>query len=496
MDEDENNAVNRDELLQQFRDSLSKPMAERYFDEDALIDIFDYAGDLGDDYLRMEALMCGARFFPDSTELLQRRGIFYSQYSDRTRQQFLELSPQGDGMIFSLLSLRDNPPADKAELCQALDEIIDSTDEIEDEEIIQLVESVSELGAYAWAKDRYNYIFEKAAYKQGFVYEMAMLAESFADYAFSISLLEKLTEIDPFNSYYWMVLARQYAGVSNYEGAVSAIDYSLAINPKNAESLYLKGRLVYKMEHDFDKALSLCEQAMKLSNGNTDVVRFMASMHHEHHDDASAVSLLREVLNSPTLGFDAPFSDPSSNTSKAIELIPDMVLLGAEDTDQLLDRFFQANSDNSLQMWTTWASQLNAVGQRELAQKVIRAFERNSGQQTTSIITIEQDFLNGNYKAALEGINALTEDGEIFPSLYPSAMAMRLLVLIKEHKYREARMYAELLQHQSVDPEAFSVSQRLEFYALNDIVSRVAKLLDREPPMPDSFWDSYNPLCY
>ena len=70
MDEDEQYVDNRDQVLARFRQQLGKPLSERFFDEDFLLDVFDYAGDIQDDYLRMEAMMCLARFYPDS-ELFQ-----------------------------------------------------------------------------------------------------------------------------------------------------------------------------------------------------------------------------------------------------------------------------------------------------------------------------------------------------------------------------------------------------------------------------------------
>ena len=60
MIEDENED-RRQELCARFRKSLTKPVGERFFDEDELIDLFDFAGDMADDYLKMEVLMCGAR---------------------------------------------------------------------------------------------------------------------------------------------------------------------------------------------------------------------------------------------------------------------------------------------------------------------------------------------------------------------------------------------------------------------------------------------------
>ena len=56
----------REELYNRFKLSLSRPVTERFFDEDELVEIYDYAGDVSDDYVQLEALFCGARLYPES----------------------------------------------------------------------------------------------------------------------------------------------------------------------------------------------------------------------------------------------------------------------------------------------------------------------------------------------------------------------------------------------------------------------------------------------
>lgn len=73
---EDHNSNPADELRERFRSELGLPPAQRYYSEDELIDIFDNSGDAGDDYLRTEALLLGARLYPDSQALLERRAIF------------------------------------------------------------------------------------------------------------------------------------------------------------------------------------------------------------------------------------------------------------------------------------------------------------------------------------------------------------------------------------------------------------------------------------
>ena len=54
----DNNDDRRNELCERFRQSLKNGGAgSEYFDEDELIEVFDYAGELNDEYLRFEAML-------------------------------------------------------------------------------------------------------------------------------------------------------------------------------------------------------------------------------------------------------------------------------------------------------------------------------------------------------------------------------------------------------------------------------------------------------
>ena len=103
----------RQELLDRFRKALANPdggEASQWFDEDDLLDVFDYAGDIGNDYLRAEALLWGARYFPDSQRLKERRGVFYSDVlSDSDVEAFTADNGEVTTLLTELLSLRARP---------------------------------------------------------------------------------------------------------------------------------------------------------------------------------------------------------------------------------------------------------------------------------------------------------------------------------------------------------------------------------------------------
>ena len=143
MIEDENED-RRQELCERFRKSLTKPVGERFFDEDELIDLFDFAGDMADDYLKMEVLMCGARLYPESALLKERRAIFYSFVSDDAASKFLEDNPQENSPMWEIMRLRSRAPHGK-DAERALEYLLGGVDKLDDEEVIQFVELASQV---------------------------------------------------------------------------------------------------------------------------------------------------------------------------------------------------------------------------------------------------------------------------------------------------------------------------------------------------------------
>ena len=332
MDEDEAYSETRDELLKRFRESLTKPLSERYFDIDDLIEVFDYAGDVNDDYLRIEALMCGARYFPDSEALLERRAIFYSQYSQRAQNQFLQDNPSDGNLILDFIALKsENLTAEEAQA--AVDRLIDTHPAMNDEEVIQFIDLCSCLNLYPWLKDHFEYLRGKVEYVNVLLYETAIIAEYNKDVEFCTALLEELTQEEPFNSFYWMMLSRQYASSEDWVKAVNAIDYSLAINPDAPQSLLMKAKLYYALDKPIDEIERIMLRAIEISNGDLECVKYLASIYADDGRTEKGRDLLLETIS-------------SRDNESDLEIIPELILYRPKQIDTLLDRFYNATADN------------------------------------------------------------------------------------------------------------------------------------------------------
>ena len=145
-------AENR-ELLDRFAAALRDRDTSAWFDEDELLDIFDFAGDYGMDYLRAEALFWGVRNFPDSRALMERRAVFYADVlGTEAVNSFSDDHADVDTLLARILSARANITGHD-EALTFIRESIAASHNLEDEEVIQLVNFAADTGNLQWMAD-------------------------------------------------------------------------------------------------------------------------------------------------------------------------------------------------------------------------------------------------------------------------------------------------------------------------------------------------------
>lgn len=478
MDEDEEYVDNRDKVLAKFRQQLSKPISERFFDEDFLLDVFDYAGDIQDDYIRMEAMMCLARFYPDSELFHERRGIFYSQYSDEARSEFLSDNTECESMIIEMLRLKEKMPEGE-DARQALDALIARYEHLTDEEIIQFVGLASSLGQLQWLKDNMPMLREKCDNANVLPYEVAVAADTAHDSAFAIQLLEELTQAEPFNSYFWMALARQYFEANEGEKGLSAVDYSLAINPEAPLSLLVKGRILYAMERPLDEVLPLLKKASALAPDNLDIARYKASVYFAEGKPEQSRRVLTEAM---------------LHGAPQLEVIPDLLAYGAENPDELFDRYYKLTDENTQVMWASWAQQLSMQGFPDLAKKALACYERNAGEKIPSLFAVEDEFLARNFAQAIDYLDRYIKGVQGSEVDFPSVLAMHLISMVKLGEVTKALSLCDFIEKNIDVTQYRSVAHRLEFVGVMAIVANIKRRM-AEKPLPAD-WDDWDPLAF
>ena len=486
FNEDEQYTTRRDEMLGRFRESLKRPLADRYFDEDDLIEIFDYAGDVADDYLRMEALMVAARFYPDSEELNQRRALFYATFSDDIRDKYLSDNDSHEGVIWDIMRVRKNAPsADVAPL--SLTHILDNLKEqLSDEEAIQLVQLASSLNQLQWLKDNLKRLLKSTQYPSVVYYEVAIAADVAGDPEYCVYMLDELTKLEPFNAYYWQMLAREYDQLEKYDEAMSAVEYALALSPNDAQALFAKARIMYSMQRPFQEVADALEESITNRPETSEPLRFMAYIYDERGDTAMVEAMLRRAIN------DYPEDE--------VTMLPQLIQLNPSDIDRLLDRFFSLSGMAAEEMWSGWAHVLMSQGLETQARSVIECYERNTGKKIPLLLTAEGNFKAGRFKATVENLSEFLNNSSPEDADFPSVVIMHFLSLIKLRRYMEAYRFAVFYQEKYNLENISTIAGRLQYLGVTSIMNDFRHQVEHNGKPEDwlktdplRFWDKNSP---
>ncbi len=236
-----------DKLIERFREDLKRPLAERDYTEEELIAIFDRSADNLDDYLRVEALLLGIRLFPDSVALRERRAVMYEAFGEDVADKFYADNIDMDSTLIHILRL-GHFKGSKEQAERIIAQFIESYELKEDEEIIQFIHIFNKLDVCYWLFENLEKVENKCANKSLFYFEAAIAAEMDGDNTSGIKVLEKLTELEPFSSEYWTMLASLYEREGRNDEAANAVDYALAINPEFIEALKIKIQICPKLD--------------------------------------------------------------------------------------------------------------------------------------------------------------------------------------------------------------------------------------------------------
>lgn len=356
----------RTELLDRFAQALKG--ADLWFDEDDLLDIFDFAGDVGNEYLRAEALMWGARYFPDSKRLRERRAVFYADVlSDNAVQQLTadhKSESEPPTALTRIISARSsNFPTPEAK--QKLDQLAAEFQHFDDEEIIQLVNMAYDTRNMQWVYDNLDSLTQKVSYKPALLYEVAATAFESGDFIQSQAAAEKLIADAPYCADFWELLAQGQEALGKLAEAEESIDMSLAIAPDNLRALKMK-------------------TAFLAERGDHAEIE---TIYRTHPDDASIAenyvralyrdrnpSTFTESEHMDMLDFVTQFPDSEFFFTNLVMYAPHL-------SDAVLDRHWsisdQHDTPNLAVEWQRWAKALYGAGAVEGVKAVLLCMHRN-----------------------------------------------------------------------------------------------------------------------
>lgn len=437
-------ADERLELYNKFKNSLrSKSTDDIFFDADDLVVIIDQAVDFEDDFVQIEALMRGYRFFPDNEELASRRAFFYYDLNLDDGVANVIATEAGNSPSWKILQLRlDAAHLDSKEIDKRLNAIVNSTDKFDDEGMIQLVTCASACDRYEWLTANEKRLRKKTDYLPTLLYELFMASQSCNDSEYGVKLLEELTELEPFNIEFWMSLAFLQESTGNHQAAMNSVEYALAIDNQHTMALILKAELLWK-EGKYEESLKISDELMSMCP--TPEIA-----------ELNAKSFFCLNVKNPDKAF-RQFQKYCLLYPESRTLVKSALLTEIPGVSKILDAHFMATFGNEeLQPWSQWAHEFYFEGSFFAAAEVLLCMKRHN-------------------------ILLPNETGLLASSLYYSKRYNEAIVLLLETLEWDGNMSRESIQlmpsHEVVIAGMLSTlrtaTQKVAQQLLNDINSTV-----------------------
>lgn len=469
MDDSADWQFENEKLLNRFRDALEDKENDDFFDEDELLDIFDLAGDFNDDYLRMEALLWGARFFPDSEALRERRAILYGDMltpaQTQKYTQRLVSNEATSSRLTRIVDLRTHKFT-QSEAFAEIKRIISAGGKLSDEEIIQIVNFAEDNDIVVKLLDILPLLRKISEYKTTLLYEVASSLMDAEDSERALPLLDELTTDEPYDVGYWTLYADALISCSKFEKANEAVEYALAVEPDNVRALEERaicsshfGRFydvldIYKKNPDnFTIAEQLAFVCSQMLDEQTADGKF------DRGDDfrLDDIKVLLNVLANK-------FPDREDILFTAIQYLPDeCAKLLSKNIDQYSTAYFFSQAQSWLNYVNGFVSASNKFYAGFVICKIItNRLEIILGEKsnphpidftfyiTAASLTANLAYLSKRYNEAYEWVNKIMNMTDVDD---PSLIFIKILSAYRLNRVKEARqIISDILKYGSMKP--------------------------------------------
>ena len=477
----------REELYKRFKNSLSQPIQQRYFDEDELVEIYDYAGDLQDDYVQLEALLCGARLYPDSLILSERRLLFYLDTSDDNTDQrtdaaakYLADNPDISSMLFDIARMEttaDNDPE------ASLEYILHQYDTFDDEEIIRFIDLAVDMGQYGWLVEHLDEISDKVPYKPTLLYEIAREADSRYDNETLVRAADGLIEAEPFTVGYWIMLFRAQARLDKREDARTTYDSAKALAADDPEAMLGIADVVYT-------------SAPYLLSDMAETLKSLKDKHPDdfNYTDAYCAMLVQMGNMSGTIREIKSFLDRKPDNARALR---QLLMCNASDSQPYIKRFFEVADTTAQAEFETEATaqSLNIRGSMKSVNALISMLDESQRlSEPFFSMWVEALFALGKYDEviSLGQKKSLIENTMQIPLKGVSVAYAYTVSLLKKAHFDEALAFTN-----KVKPILESTITEVPlplWLAINAFLSLTPKIELRQGDT--LYWQYFDPLSY
>lgn len=480
--EDNNEEDVRDELYARFQHSLTKPISERFFDEDELVEIFDFASDRNDTYVQMEVLLCGARLYPESAALADRHALFYmdEDESNELGRRYLQDNSNQSSPLTDIARLTVNPPSpEKAE--EALQYILDQYGVFTDEEIIRFVNAAFELGHYRWVVTKLPELRKKVNYLPSLLFEVLNEADTHEDDELCIRLAEELIELEPFGMQYWALIFRAHARAGHWDEARTAFEYARALGAGKGQPMFWLAETVAKWaQYLVDDAIEMVQEAIDSDPENfpyTDCMGVLLSVKYNRQDEAE--QLFRQFFK--------------AHPEQWAPLRQILLAANPEDAAELLGTHLQAaeNPSECLKELTELLPQMETSGIYNTMTAVLSVLSDldELGPDLIEFV-VEACFVNRKFDILLDNMESYMASTDILqsPAKLFTLVPATLLAYKLTGQEEKAAAFIELT-HQTIESMLHFGPLPMRFTAFG-IVNLFA-MAETHPASDTDFWDHF-----
>ena len=441
---------------------------DAYFDEDDIIEIYDYANDMNDDFIKLEALFYGARMFPASEALRTRRDYLYYYLGNDGAVRLLLERRKSQTTLSRLLALRARTDR-KRSAVDELDAILRESEAFDDEEIIQFVTEAAAPETVGWLFDNIDRLKEKCSYLPTLYYELAGAAEDNGDYPRAIAMAEELTMLEPFNIEYWELLADVQRISGDFKGCLATLDYSLAIDPKSVKSRILKATALFNLDSTSPEALDLLMGVADSDSFDSVCMQTLAILLTNNRRQDEAVEMLEKRLK----------NDPGDTI-----ILDCLFVLNEPRLESYMEslRSVSADLDLTTGAWLEWGMRHMAAARYAVAAELLLEGHRLGKLDGSEACVAEAIYLSGRFDRVLSFRQSIGGDSVAHSPEITAATVMSLVRLgRREEAAALASSFLAALPRISVEVGSGTtigqVTRRFFAVGVRDIFSNILRAL-------------------
>jgi len=303
--DDYHSTESTEQLYESFVRSLSEGADLSSYSKDDLLDIYDYSRGVPDDYISGEVLSCGARFYPRSKELAERKVMLYYDLNleDMAAKVAERLSESSVVRRFMMLKKSKGTQIEFHKIESLLSGVQPGT--MDDVHVLFVVDVLSDMGLINFVERNPEFWSALCQYPTTVYAELYRYCYERYMYTDAAKYCRKLTEMDPFVIEYWVSLSNLFSSnLMDPEQGLEAAEFALAIDPDSEDALLAKANaLLYSNEEEASRILDtvlernavnssavLLESFLLFKNGKVDDARNLIGRY------ASATTPDRELI--------------------------------------------------------------------------------------------------------------------------------------------------------------------------------------------------------